>query len=224
MIDEQYYQVATPDSIAEKVVIAARDRIYADFIRHCKPATNSTIADVGVSDTVTDAANVLERLYPHPDRIAAFGLGTGDAFKASYPAVAYRQIQAHEPLPVPDQSFDIATANAVLEHVGSHEAQRDFVHEMFRISKQTYITVPHRYFPVEHHTGIPFLHYNTTTFRAACALTGRSEWAREENLILMTKRRLAALVPHGARATIGFTGIALGPLSSNLFMHLTRDL
>lgn len=220
-IDEQYYQVATPDSLAEKVVIAARDRIYADFMSTCRPQPSSTIADVGVSDVVTDAANLLERLYPHPENITALGLGGGDDFRKAYPKVSYLQIEPDRPLPVADKTYDIAAANAVLEHVGSISAQRAFVAEMCRVAHEVYITVPHRYFPVEHHTGFPFVHFNDTLFKKACALTGKDEWCKEENLILMTKKRLLALAPVGTNPTIGYTGLHLGPFSSNLFLHIS---
>ncbi len=224
VVDEQYYQVARPNSLSERVVIAARDRIYAGFIEHAAPQTAATIADVGVSDVVTDAANLMERLYPHPENITALGLGDGIEFSRSYPLVSYTQIKPEDPLPFADKHFDIATANAVLEHVGSHAAQVRFVSEMCRIARKVYITVPHRYFPVEHHTGLPFAHYNTSLFSWACALTGKDEWSREENLILMTKQKLQALIPAGAQATIGYTGIHLGPLSSNLFLHIRSDI
>ena len=84
-MDEQYYQVAAQRSWGERLVVMARDRIYADILRHCRPAPDQTILDVGVSDVVTDAANMLERKYPHPERITAAGLGEGAAFKAAYP-------------------------------------------------------------------------------------------------------------------------------------------
>ena len=89
------------------------------MIRHCRPGRDDTILDVGVSDVVNDAANMLERKYPHPERITAAGLGEGDAFRAAYPKVTYRRIEANRPLPFADKAFDIAVSNAVLEHVGS---------------------------------------------------------------------------------------------------------
>ena len=98
-IDEQYYEVAAPRSWGERLAVVARDRIYADILRHCRPALDVTILDVGVSDVVTDAANMLERKYPHPERITAVGLGEGAAFKAAYPKVTYRRIEANRPLP-----------------------------------------------------------------------------------------------------------------------------
>jgi hypothetical protein len=217
-LDGKYYEAAAPRSLGERLTAAARDRIYADFLRLTRPAPETTILDIGVSDVVNDAANVLERRYPHSHRITAAGLGPAPAFRAAHPQVTYRQIDADCRLPFPDRSFGIATSNAVLEHVGSPGNQRQMLSEMLRVARTVFVTVPHRYFPVEHHTGIPLLHYGDASFRFACRRLGKADWAEERNLILMSRSRLAALLPPGCRARIGYTGLRLGPASSNLFL------
>lgn len=218
-VDGKYYEVATPRSFAERLMVLARDRIYGDFIRLCRPAAQETILDVGVSDVIGDGANVLERRYPHQQRLTAVGLGAAEEFRATFPGVTYRQVVANESLPFPDKSFDIAISNAVLEHVGSPENQRRFVGELMRIGKRIFITVPHRLFPVEHHTGVPLLHWTDSGFALMCKLLGKEDWARPENLILMSRRRLRATCPPDVRVTIGTTGIPLGLWSSNLYLY-----
>jgi SAM-dependent methyltransferase len=222
-LDQQYYEVAAPQSLGERLVVVARDRIYDDMIGHCRPGRNDAILDVGVSDVVNDAANMLERKYPHLDRVTAAGLGEGRAFRAAFPAVAYRQIEANRPLPFADNAFDIAASNAVLEHVGSQPNQVVFVRELTRVAKKVFISVPNRYFPVEHHTAIPLLHFWKPSFELACKCLGKADWADERNLILMSWRRLSALIPEGMVPAIGHTGIMLGPFSSNLFLFIDRE-
>ena len=217
-VDGKYYEAVPPRSLGERLTIVARDRIYDDFIRCCRPQPADTILDVGVSDVVNDAANMLERKYPHPERITAAGLGEGDVFRAAFPHTAYRRIAPDQPLPFADKAFAVATANAVLEHVGSPARQARFVSEMIRVARKVFITVPHRYFPVEHHTAIPLLHWWDGTFALACRAVGKSEWAEEANLILMSTRRLRALAPAGAM--VDHTGLRLGPLSSNLLLFV----
>jgi hypothetical protein len=217
-MDEKYYQAMRSSSLSERLVIAARNRIYDDFIRCCRPEPHDSILDVGVSDVVNDAANMLERKYPHPDRITALGLGRGDEFRAAFPQVAYTRIEPNQPFPFGDKSFAVAASNAVLEHVGSAAHQAFFVGELMRVATKVFISVPNRYFPVEHHTAIPLLHFWDATFAPACRWLGKSEWADEENLILMTKDRLASLGP--ASAVIDHTGLRLGPFSSNLMLFI----
>jgi SAM-dependent methyltransferase len=218
--DEEYYEVAPPRSVGERLAIAARDRIYDDMIRLCRPGRDDAILDVGVSDVVTDAANMMERKYPHPERITAVGLGDGQAFRAAYPKVVYRRIKANRPLPFADKAFDVAVSNAVLEHVGSVANQAAFVRELCRVADRVFISVPNRYFPVEHHTMIPLLHFSRMGFSLACRCLGKSHWADERNLILMSEGSLAALAPAGTTPVVGRTGIALGRFSSNLYLGL----
>jgi hypothetical protein len=59
------------------------------------------------------------------------------------------------------------------------------------------------------------------SFALTCKVTGKSKWAQEEELIMMTRKRLDALVPNGVEHRIGYTGIKMGPLSSNLFLTLS---
>jgi hypothetical protein len=217
-VDEKYYQAMPSGSLSERLVSAARDRIYDDFIRCCRPQPQDTVLDVGVSDVINDAANMLERKYPYPDRITALGLGEGAEFRAAFPKTAYVRIEPNQRLPFADKSFTIATSNAVLEHVGSTRHQALFVSELMRVAHKVFVSVPHRYFPVEHHTGIPFLHFWDRTFAPACRYLGKSEWADEGNLILMSRDRLKSLAP--AHAVIAHTGLNLGPLSSNLMLFI----
>jgi hypothetical protein len=219
-LDEKYYQAVPSRSLGERLTVAARDRIYDDFIRYCAPRPDDTILDVGVSDVVNDAANMLERKYPYPARITALGLGEGADFCAAFPAVVYRRIAPNQPLPFADKSFAIATSNAVLEHVGSAANQAFFVAELMRVARKVFVTVPHRYFPVEHHTAIPLAHYWDRTFALACRALGKTEWADEANLILMSEGRLRALGPAGAQ--IAHTGLRLGPFSSNLVIFIDQ--
>ena len=179
------------------------------------------VLDVGVSDIINDGANVLERDYPCQNNITACGLGEGIKFKKTFPLVHYVQIEPNTRLPFDDNAFDVAASNAVLEHVGSADNQVLFVNELCRVGRRVFITVLNRYFPIEHHTALPFVHFQDKAFRTVCQLTGKSEWTREENLILMTKKRLRQLAaPTNRKAIVGHAGIPIGPFSSNLFLIL----
>jgi hypothetical protein len=169
-VDDVYYEAVRPSGLSERLLVAARDRIFRDFMDRMRPTAQSQILDVGVSDVISDGANVLERRYPHPGQITACGLGEGSAFRSAYPGVRYEQIQPNTRLEFPDGAFEIATANAVLEHVGSVEHQQHFVAELCRVARKVFISVPHRYFPVEHHTALPLVHFTDRTFRIACTL------------------------------------------------------
>lgn len=219
-LDARYYDVVSPGSFAEQMALIARDAMYNDFQKYCSPNADHTLLDVGVSDVITAAANFIERLHPHPQKITAAGLGEAAGFNQAYPLCSYVKITANEPLPFADKAYSVSLSNAVLEHVGSVDNQRNFISELARVAEQTFITVPNRYFPVEPHTGFPLLHYWDVSFKTACTVFGKKHWASAENLILMTERRLREIAPAGRRITIGRTGLRLGPFSSNLFLHI----
>ncbi len=65
VIDQEYYQEVPAGSVAERLMIAARDRIFSDFVSRMRPSASDALLDVGVSDVINDGANVLERNYPH---------------------------------------------------------------------------------------------------------------------------------------------------------------
>jgi SAM-dependent methyltransferase len=218
-VDGKYYQVVPAKSVAERLLVGARERIFQDFMARMRPTAADRILDVGVSDVVNDGANVLERSYPNPANITACGLGEGHGFQAAFPAVDYVRIQPNKRLPFEDGSFDIATSNAVLEQVGSLEYQALFVRELCRVAQRVFISVPNRFFPIEHHTALLVAHYGDSMFRLVCRMTGKSEWAEQENLILMTRQQLWGLAaPIGKSAAVGYTGFRLGPFSSNLYL------
>jgi Methyltransferase domain len=221
-IDGKYYEVIRRGGLRERFLIRARDVIYEDFLAYCRPSPSSKILDVGVSDVINDGANVLERRYPFRSRITAVGLGEAREFQSAFPEVTYLQIAAGHELPFADQAFEIATSNAVLEHVGSIEKQRSFLQDLLRVAKKVFVTVPNRFFPIEHHTGIPFCHYSHPSFCLACGLLGKAEWADFKNLILMSRRSLSHLLPAGTHAQIAFTGLKLGLFSSNLLTFIER--
>lgn len=218
MIDEQYYEEAAPKTLGEKLLVAARNRIYYNMGLHYNWSPSFKILDFGVSDTITDGANFLERLHPYPSSITAVGLGAGTEFRKTYPSVTYQQVLPLQTLPYDNNQFDLATSNAVFEHMGSRDNQIWMLEELSRVAKSIYVTVPNRMFPVEHHTAIPLLHYSKALFKTACKLLHKTYWIDEQNLILVDKKYLRSCSSGLRHMEIGYTGLPLGPFSSNLYL------
>jgi hypothetical protein len=223
-VDLAYYEVARPGTAAESLMAFCRRRMFRHFMDICVPSDDETILDVGVSDVVETGDNMLERMYPRPGNITAVGRGHGRDFRARFPEVPFVSYAETNPLPFEDDRFDFAVSNAVLEHVGSTRAQRHLLSEMLRVAPRVFVTVPNRYFPVEHHTGLPLLGASDRLFRVGCRWFGKEKWADPSMLILMNRARLAAVAPLNAVRTIGYTGVVAGPFSSNLYLLLDRRL
>ena len=215
-VDAIYYRDAGRLATARGISARARAAMYELFLRELRPTANTTILDLGVSDEEGPETNMLEKLYPWRDEITCVGLGDGGRLLESYPEVSYVRIARNERLPFDDQSFDVAWCNAVLEHVGGERERVAFVQEILRVCRSIFLTVPNRWFPIEHHTSIPLLHWSAPLFRAALKNTRLNHWSNPANLEFLSKRILRLEWPAALPAKLYYTGFYFGPLSSNL--------
>lgn len=62
-------------------------------------------------------------------------------------------------LPYPDNSFDLVFSNSVIEHVGNTDDMAKFSRECERVGDHIYIQTPNRWFPVDAHLGVAFIHW-----------------------------------------------------------------
>jgi len=72
-------------------------------------------------------------------------------------------------LPFRDAAFDIVFSNSVIEHLGSEENQQRFAAEVRRVGKRYWVQTPNRWFPVEVHLLMPFLHWLPRSWQSAVA-------------------------------------------------------
>lgn len=224
--DAHYYDAMKPGSLAERLGVRARKAMFEELMRRCRPSPEFKVVDIGVSAVETDAANLFERLYPWPGAVTCCGLDSA-ALPAELAArIKFVRIESGKPFPFEDGAFDLLVSNAVLEHTGDAEKQAAFLRESKRIAKTLFITVPHRFFPVEHHTGLPLLHYSPALFRAVTRrLPDKQIWADPDQLWFHSAGSLRALARGafggGVEITVGGAGIGPWPVCSNLFLHVT---
>jgi len=62
-------------------------------------------------------------------------------------------------LPFKDKVFDIVFSNSVIEHVGPRGDQQHFADEIRRVGRSYWVQTPNRFFPVELHLMLPFVHF-----------------------------------------------------------------
>jgi SAM-dependent methyltransferase len=221
-VDSVYYRDGLRLPLAKRLLIQARHEIFDLFMRECAPPASATILDIGVSDEENDEANILEKLYPHKEMITCAGIGTGQAVQRAYPGVKFVQIVPGEPLPFADKQFDFACSNAVLEHVGGPAQRRAFLQEAQRVSRTVFMTVPNRWFPVEHHTGLPLMHFAPALFRKVLHGSRYDYWTDPRNMDFLSASQLASEWPGSRPPKLFHTGLKLGLFSSNVAL-VARD-
>jgi SAM-dependent methyltransferase len=209
-----YYQHAT--GFASRVSWHVRKKMFQAFMDYFQPGPETTVLDVGVtSDDSFQESNYFEQLYPYPQRITCVGTEDGSHLEGRYPGLIYRRVDPGQPLPFAAVAFDIVFSNAVIEHVGSRAAQADFVRESCRVGKAFFITTPNRWFPVEHHSGLPLVHFlPPNVYRSLLRRTRYRYWAEEAHLNMLTEAGFAGLFPPGRQPVI--RRIRVGGLCSNL--------
>jgi SAM-dependent methyltransferase len=206
---ELFYRKSIISGIATELSIAARNRMCNSFFLQFPPTINLKILDLGTTSEEDDSSNYLERIYPYPQNITCAGIQDCSMLKIKFPGVSVVEIKSGENLPFADNEFDIVYSNAVLEHAGSRDKQVFFIKEALRVSKNYFITTPNRWFPIEHHTHIPFLHFlPQPIFRSFLSLIGESFYASENNLNICSESDLLDLFPKGVNIqkiwTLGF--------------------
>ena len=171
--------------------------------------------DVGVTDAAFGDAhghgsdNFFEALYPWPGQITAVGIAELPRFRDAFPDVRFVAADGRA-LPFAEGEFDVALSNAVVEHLGSADDQRAFVHELCRVGRRVFVSTPNRWFPVEVHTLLPLVHWLPRE-QAAAALRalGRREAA---TVRLLGPSDFRALFPYRVElVNTGLNLIAIGP-------------
>ena len=222
----QTYSSGRAKSGRDRAELAARMKIYNALAQHI-PGLNSleSIIDVGATaDNEKDSSNFFEKIYPHPQRITALSDQNAPWMEDEWPGLKFVQADALS-MPFDDKSFDLTFSSAVIEHVGSRENQAKFIRECIRVSKKyVFITTPNRYYPIELHTALPFIHWlPPKAYRCILRCINKPFFAVENNLNLLSKSDLIKMMNDikGVRYTIDT--IRFYGFKSNLLLVIERD-
>jgi SAM-dependent methyltransferase len=202
---------------AARVSLRSRERKLRRFLDLFQPGPETTVVDVGVtdapfglgSDGSCSSDNFFEAMYPWPERITAVGNTELDRFAAAFPSVTAVRADGRE-LPFADGAFDLGFSNAVIEHVaGGRDGQRQFLAELCRVSGRVFVTTPNRWFPVDPHSLLPFVHWLPEGERRNRLLRPRGF---DDVLDPLGPGELAGLFPYPVKIVDrGMTLIAVGP-------------
>jgi hypothetical protein len=219
-IDRILYAHASKLPFVQRISFIARKRVVSLFFDTMRPMPDSKVLDVGVSEEITFEANMLEQVYPFRHNLVCASITSGKNIVRAYPGVRHVQIEPNRRLPFEDQSFDMSYSNAVLEHVGDLKKQAFFVSELCRVSRSAFIVVPNRWFPVEHHTGIPMLHWlPQPLFRSIIQHTPWQYWSKEEHLNYIGASDFHQIWPQHFTIQTIYEGVGIAQSKSNLVVY-----
>ncbi len=220
------YNVAAPDSVPIRVAAYQRRRMFERFLSDTGIEEDDTLLDLGVtSDRTYSHSNYLELWYLHKDRITASGVDDATFLEDMYPGMKFVRADGRK-LPFGDHEFDYVHSSAVLEHVGSRAQQVAFLRESWRVARKgLFVTTPNRWFPIEFHTVMPFVHWlPAAAFRKICKLRGLDLLATEEHLNLVSSSVLRRLAAEAGLGQFKVTFVTLGGWPSNLLLYARRDI
>jgi hypothetical protein len=198
--------------VAARISLRSRERKLRLFLDVFDPGPETSVVDVGVTDAPFgdgSSDNFFEALYPWPERITAVGNTGLDRFATAFPKVKAVRADGRE-LPFADGEFDLGFSNAVVEHVaGGRAGQGRFVAELCRVARRVFVTTPNRWFPLDPHTLLPFVHWAPDGPARQRALRARGF---DDVLDPLGPRELAALFPFPVKVVgRGMTLVAYGP-------------
>lgn len=222
--DNDRYSELRVGSLAIWLTGFVRRKMFAAYTKSVLMTPETKVLDIGVtSDQNFADSNYFEHYYPHPHQITALGYADAAFLQQNYLGLQFvRGDGCH--LPFADQSFDVVHSGAVLEHVGNRARQQQFLQEAIRVARyNVFITTPNRYFPMELHTGLPFVHWLPVAwFRRALCWLGKDFYAEEANLNLLSKHDITAMLANIPNINYHFIPMRLCGLTSNILVCITR--
>lgn len=115
---------------------------------------------------------------------------------------------------------DVVISNATIEHVGSFENQKKMLLNIILLSKKFFIiTTPNRWYPIDFHTKLPFLHYFPKKIhRKILKMINLEFFSKEENLNLLSKNDLNILLKTCGVSNFKIFDISLLGIKSNFIV------
>ncbi len=178
--------------IQENIMRMSRTKKLEHFFFLCNQGMR--VLDVGVSSEKKKGGlqrNYFLKNFPYSSEYyTGLGIQDLDGMDKLFPGKKFVQYPG-DIFPFQDKQFDWIFCNGVIEHVGDEQAQVNFLNEMLRVGKNVFFTTPNKYFPIESHTQVFFIHWNDNIFY---------NWRQKNynyippNLFLLSKRKIRRML------------------------------
>lgn len=173
------------------IIKKKRLEIYNLFLKLVSPKKYEKILDVGTTASLDEHENLLITSYPFKSRIYCLSNQNLNKFNSRYKEIKIFRGDGRK-MNFKTNQFDYVISTATIEHVGSFKNQIKFIKECFRVSKKKlFITTPNRFFPIDFHTRLPFIHWLPKNIhRKVLTILNENFLNKEKNLNLLCKKTL----------------------------------
>lgn len=203
------------------VVYLHRKKMY----KIISPALDSigSVLDIGSTSDTGKSSNAFLHFINAKNIVSISDQDITEETKIKFPNVKFVKGDGLS-LNYEDSSFDFVFSNAVLEHVGGLENVRKFISESIRVSNQkTILITPNRWFPLETHTKLLFLHWLPPKyFRYILSRIGMEFFSKETNLNLLSRSQIFKIVESLSPASFKISYIKFIGYPSNIVVEINK--
>ena len=175
----------------QKILYYNRCKILRIFDKFIKVKKNYKILDIGASPIVSKCENMFLKKFRNHKNFFCLSNQDLSSIKKKFSKFSYFLGDARK-MSFRDNSFDIVHSNATIEHVGNDKFQIKFIRECLRVSRKVvFITTPYKYFPIDFHSKIPFLHFFPhRIYSFILKLFGENFFRFKKNLNLISHQKI----------------------------------
>lgn len=191
--EKKNYWKETPffEFFFQNILLNNRKKFLKIFNTHIKIKKSFSILDVGTSPLNLKSENIFIKKFKNHKNFTCFSNHDLQPIKKNFLNFSFIIGDARK-MKFRNNSFDIVHSNATIEHIGSDKMQLKFISECLRVSRKfVFITTPNKYFPIDFHTKIPFLHWLPhSIFNIILKLFGDNFFRHKKNLNLISFRKM----------------------------------
>ena len=176
----------------KKITLNNRIKFFEYFKNSTAYDDNKSILDIGTTPSLDEEQNILLTKTINNNNITCLSNQDCEILSKKYNNIKKFIIGDATKINFQNSTFDIVHSNATIEHVGSYQNQISLIKETFRVSKKyVFIQTPNRYYPIDFHTTLPFIHWLPKDIhRKFLKFLGLNFYALEENLNLLSEKNL----------------------------------
>ena len=200
--------------------LKARRKMFSRFTELYSPDAATKVLDLGTTpDMKLDDSNYFVKQYPWKNNLTIASIEDCSELADKYSLKNFVRISPKKELPFRNKEFDILHCSAVLEHCGTREDQKFLLVECLRVAREVFITTPNRWFPLEMHSFIPFLHWLPWKwFQRIVSPIRNGFWADINNLNLLCRKDILRMI---SEVEVSFIRIA--SMRSNIIITRIPD-